>query len=156
MVGMSGGSEVVGDANARQFKIFARLFAHKLFWSFWSRPRFLLRRFRRFHLRFDVLAFPAPRHIYSLTQVGPTVGDSYGKVAKNQAPAARCCGRTGRAGRITPRMVLSATRARCSAKTPRYEKTAVWLPQLTRRDQRPWNSSAHTEVISPTGISRNE
>jgi hypothetical protein len=55
------------------------LFAHDLLRSFLPRPRFLLRRFRRFHLRFDVLAFPAPRHTYSLTQIGMSVRDSYGK-----------------------------------------------------------------------------
>src|SRR6266403_559828 len=98
----------------------AGLLAHKLFRSFWSRPRFLLRRFRCFHLRFDVLAFPARCHSHILTQIGLTMARFITKrCEKTQAPAARRWGRTGSAGRITPRMVLAATRARCSAKTPR-------------------------------------
>ncbi len=56
--------------------ILARLLPHELFRGFLSRTRLLLRRFRRFHLRFDVLAFPAPRHTYSLTQIGMSVRDS--------------------------------------------------------------------------------
>ncbi len=62
MVGMSGGSEVVGDAGARELQILARLFAHELFGSFGPRTWFLLRSFRSFHLRFDVLTFPAACH----------------------------------------------------------------------------------------------
>jgi hypothetical protein len=76
MVGMSGGSEVVGDADARQLKILARFFAHELFWSLGSRTRPLLLLFRSFDLRFDVLAFPASRHTYSVTQIVQTASNS--------------------------------------------------------------------------------
>src|SRR5882762_1468017 len=138
MVGMSGGSEVVGDANARQFKIFARLFAHKLFWSFWSRPRFLLRRFRRFHLRFDVLAFPAPRHIYSLTQVGPLRAIHTEKLRKIRRRRRGVAGELAEQG-ASRREWCSRRRARDVRRKHRYERTAVWLPQLTRRNQRPWD-----------------
>src|SRR5260370_26346774 len=68
MVWMSGGSEIVHDSDTRQLKILELFFAHKLFRSFGSRAWFLLRRFGSFDLRFDVLAFPAACHAYSVTQ----------------------------------------------------------------------------------------
>src|SRR5712672_1152830 len=97
----------------------ARLLAHQLFRALVTRARFLLWRFCRFDLRFDVLAFPTTCHAYIVTQNPQIAGISVEKKRdKHQAPAALRCGSTGNAGRITPRMVDSATRARCSAKTP--------------------------------------
>lgn len=82
MVGMSGGGEIVDDAGARELKILARLFAHELFGSFRSRTRFFFRGFRRFDLRFDVLAFPAACHVTSVTQNGAIRGRIRTKIAR--------------------------------------------------------------------------
>jgi len=95
------------------------------------------------------------RHIYSLTQVGPLRAihtEKYAKIRRR---------RRGVAGELAEQGASRANGALGDARemfgeTPRYEKTAVWLPQLTRRDQRPWDSSAPAEMISLTEIFRNE
>src|SRR6266481_10227843 len=68
MLGVGGGREVIDDAGARQLQVLALLVALQLFGGFGPRARFLLWCLRFFHLRFDVLAFPASCHSYSLTQ----------------------------------------------------------------------------------------
>src|SRR6266550_3595382 len=87
MVGMSGGSEVVHDTDTGQLKVLALFFAYELFRSLGSRTRFLLRCFRSFDLRFDVLAFPATCHAYSVTQIVQIARDSDGKVTKEKSGA---------------------------------------------------------------------
>jgi len=120
MVGVRGGREVVHDSDTRELKILELLFAHEFFRRFGSRTWVLLRGFRSFDLRFHIFTFPAACHAYSVTQIVQIAADSEEKLwrEEHQALAARRCGRTGRAGRITPRIEDSATRARCSAKMP--------------------------------------
>jgi len=68
MVGVSRGAEIIQDAGARKLQVFALLVALDLLGSLRSRSSLLLRGRMRFHLGFDILAFPTTCHTYSLTQ----------------------------------------------------------------------------------------
>ena len=69
MIGVGGGGEVVGDADAGQLQIFDALLSKLLFGAL-----LLVVRTEHFlismdsHLRFDVFAFPASGHVYIVTQ----------------------------------------------------------------------------------------
>jgi hypothetical protein len=133
VVGVGCGGQIIGDAGAGHLQIVDALLPQMLLDTLLSVFCRRLAGFNGFDLRFDVLTFPASGHAYIVAQSVRTMTfligasfvrelrvrvscESFGTVG--YAPAARARGRIGRVECITPRIVLSATRAKCSAKIP--------------------------------------
>ena len=128
MVGVGCGGEIIGDAGAGHLQIVDALLPQMLLDALLSVFCRGLAGFNGFDLRFDVLTFPASGHAYIVAQSVRTmtflIGASFGREFRasfetvSYAPAARARGKIGSVEWITPRIVLSATRAKCSAKIP--------------------------------------
>src|SRR5215467_9151609 len=100
VIGVGGGRQVVGDASAGELQVLDLL-----------------------RSCFPILA---PYFYFDILQRRFCVfsGGKF-REGRTQALAARLCRKTGSGERMTPRIVDSATRARCSAKMPWYSKSAV-------------------------------
>ena len=128
VVGVGSGCKIIGDAGAGHLQIVDALLPQMLLDALLSVFCRRLAGLDGFDLRFNVLTFPASGHAYIVAQSVRTmtflIGASFGREFRasfetvGYAPAARARGKIGRVEWITPRIVLSATRAKCSAKIP--------------------------------------